>query len=87
LILNEAAEPRSVANGLGLRFHFDSVDGRVFGDWREIQFQHVVGGQLYMVNDHHGAVAWLFPDPTLERVVQAAPSLSVYYLGGLPPGK
>jgi poly(beta-D-mannuronate) lyase len=28
-----------------------------------------------------------FPDPALERLVQAAPSLSVYYLGGLPPGK
>jgi poly(beta-D-mannuronate) lyase len=28
-----------------------------------------------------------FPNPTLERMVQAAPSLSVYYLGGLPPGK
>jgi poly(beta-D-mannuronate) lyase len=28
-----------------------------------------------------------FPNPTLERLVQAAPSLSVYYLGGLPPGK
>ena len=28
-----------------------------------------------------------FPDPALERMVQAAPSLSVYYLGGLPPGK
>jgi poly(beta-D-mannuronate) lyase len=28
-----------------------------------------------------------FPNPALERLVQAAPSLSVYYLGGLPPGK
>jgi poly(beta-D-mannuronate) lyase len=28
-----------------------------------------------------------FPNPTLERMVQAAPSLSVYYLGGLPPSK
>ena len=28
-----------------------------------------------------------FPDPALERMVQAAPSLSVFYLGGLPPGK
>ncbi len=28
-----------------------------------------------------------FPNPALERMVQAAPSLSVYYLGGLPPGK
>ena len=28
-----------------------------------------------------------FPDPALERMVQSAPSLSVYYLGGLPPGK
>ena len=28
-----------------------------------------------------------FPNPTLERLVQAAPSLSVYYLGGLPPGR
>jgi poly(beta-D-mannuronate) lyase len=27
-----------------------------------------------------------FPDPTLKQFVQAAPSLSVYYLGGLPPG-
>jgi poly(beta-D-mannuronate) lyase len=26
-----------------------------------------------------------FPNPALERMVQAAPSLSVYYLGGLPP--
>lgn len=26
-----------------------------------------------------------FPDPTLERMIQAAPSLSVFYLGGLPP--
>jgi len=28
-----------------------------------------------------------FPNPALERMIQAAPSLSVYYLGGLPPGK
>ena len=28
-----------------------------------------------------------FPNPALERMVQAAPSLSVYYLGGLPPSK
>jgi poly(beta-D-mannuronate) lyase len=28
-----------------------------------------------------------FPDPALERMVQAAPTLSVYYLGGLPPHK
>jgi poly(beta-D-mannuronate) lyase len=28
-----------------------------------------------------------FPNPTLDRMVQGAPSLSVYYLGGLPPGK
>jgi poly(beta-D-mannuronate) lyase len=28
-----------------------------------------------------------FPNPTLQRMVEAAPSLSVYYLGGLPPGK
>jgi poly(beta-D-mannuronate) lyase len=28
-----------------------------------------------------------FPNPALERMVQAAPSLSVYYLGGLPPQK
>jgi poly(beta-D-mannuronate) lyase len=28
-----------------------------------------------------------FPNPALERMVQAAPSLSVYYLGGLPPDK
>ncbi len=28
-----------------------------------------------------------FPNSTLEQLVQAAPSLSVYYLGGLPPGK
>jgi poly(beta-D-mannuronate) lyase len=28
-----------------------------------------------------------FPNPALERMVQAAPSLSVYYLGGLPPHK
>ncbi len=27
-----------------------------------------------------------FPNPALKRLVQAAPSLSVYYLGGLPPG-
>lgn len=27
-----------------------------------------------------------FPNPALERMIQAAPSLSVYYLGGLPPG-
>jgi poly(beta-D-mannuronate) lyase len=27
-----------------------------------------------------------FPDPTLERMMRTAPSLSVYYLGGLPPG-
>jgi poly(beta-D-mannuronate) lyase len=27
-----------------------------------------------------------FPNPTLERMIGAAPSLSVYYLGGLPPG-
>jgi poly(beta-D-mannuronate) lyase len=26
-----------------------------------------------------------FPDPALERMVRTAPSLSVYYLGGLPP--
>jgi poly(beta-D-mannuronate) lyase len=26
-----------------------------------------------------------FPNPVLERLVKAAPSLSVYYLGGLPP--
>lgn len=26
-----------------------------------------------------------FPNPVLERYVRAAPSLSVYYLGGLPP--
>jgi poly(beta-D-mannuronate) lyase len=26
-----------------------------------------------------------FPDPALERLIKAAPSLSVYYLGGLPP--
>jgi poly(beta-D-mannuronate) lyase len=26
-----------------------------------------------------------FPNPTLERLIQTAPSLSVYYLGGLPP--
>jgi poly(beta-D-mannuronate) lyase len=28
-----------------------------------------------------------FPNAALERMVQAAPSLSVYYLGGLPPSK
>jgi poly(beta-D-mannuronate) lyase len=28
-----------------------------------------------------------FPNPELERLVKAAPSLSVYYLGGLPPSK
>jgi poly(beta-D-mannuronate) lyase len=28
-----------------------------------------------------------FPNPTLEQMIQTAPSLSVYYLGGLPPGK
>jgi poly(beta-D-mannuronate) lyase len=28
-----------------------------------------------------------FPNPALSQMVQAAPSLSVYYLGGLPPGK
>jgi poly(beta-D-mannuronate) lyase len=28
-----------------------------------------------------------FPNPTLEQIIQAAPSLSVYYLGGLPPKK
>jgi poly(beta-D-mannuronate) lyase len=28
-----------------------------------------------------------FPNPALERMIQAAPSLSVYYLGGLPPSK
>jgi poly(beta-D-mannuronate) lyase len=28
-----------------------------------------------------------FPNPTLEQLVQGAPSLSVYYLGGLPPGE
>jgi poly(beta-D-mannuronate) lyase len=27
-----------------------------------------------------------FPNPALQRMIQAAPSLSVYYLGGLPPG-
>jgi poly(beta-D-mannuronate) lyase len=27
-----------------------------------------------------------FPNPDLQRLVQAAPDLSVYYLGGLPPG-
>jgi poly(beta-D-mannuronate) lyase len=27
-----------------------------------------------------------FPNPALERMVQASPNLSVYYLGGLPPG-
>lgn len=26
-----------------------------------------------------------FPNPALERLIKAAPSLSVYYLGGLPP--
>ncbi len=26
-----------------------------------------------------------FPNPALEQIVEAAPSLSVYYLGGLPP--
>jgi poly(beta-D-mannuronate) lyase len=26
-----------------------------------------------------------FPDPALERLIKTAPSLSVYYLGGLPP--
>jgi poly(beta-D-mannuronate) lyase len=28
-----------------------------------------------------------FPNPALERMIQTAPSLSVYYLGGLPPDK
>jgi poly(beta-D-mannuronate) lyase len=28
-----------------------------------------------------------FPNPALEQMIQAAPNLSVYYLGGLPPGK
>ena len=28
-----------------------------------------------------------FPNPALEQMIQAAPSLSVYYLGGLPPDK
>jgi poly(beta-D-mannuronate) lyase len=28
-----------------------------------------------------------FPNPALQQMIQAAPSLSVYYLGGLPPGK
>jgi poly(beta-D-mannuronate) lyase len=28
-----------------------------------------------------------FPNPALERLIRDAPSLSVYYLGGLPPGK
>jgi poly(beta-D-mannuronate) lyase len=28
-----------------------------------------------------------FPNPALEQMIEAAPSLSVYYLGGLPPGK
>ena len=28
-----------------------------------------------------------FPKPALERLIGAAPSLSVYYLGGLPPSK
>jgi poly(beta-D-mannuronate) lyase len=28
-----------------------------------------------------------FPNPDLERLIQTAPSLSVYYLGGLPPNK
>jgi poly(beta-D-mannuronate) lyase len=28
-----------------------------------------------------------FPDAALEQMIQAAPSLSVYYLGGLPPGR
>jgi poly(beta-D-mannuronate) lyase len=28
-----------------------------------------------------------FPNPALERMIQAAPSLNVYYLGGLPPHK
>ncbi len=28
-----------------------------------------------------------FPNPTLEHLVQDATTLSVYYLGGLPPGK
>jgi poly(beta-D-mannuronate) lyase len=28
-----------------------------------------------------------FPNPALEQMIQAAPSLSVYYLGGLPPSK
>jgi poly(beta-D-mannuronate) lyase len=28
-----------------------------------------------------------FPNPALQRMVQTAPTLSVYYLGGLPPDK
>jgi poly(beta-D-mannuronate) lyase len=28
-----------------------------------------------------------FPNPALQQMIQAAPSLSVYYLGGLPPNK
>ena len=28
-----------------------------------------------------------FPNPALEQIVEAAPSLSVYYLGGLPPSE
>ena len=28
-----------------------------------------------------------FPNPALARMIQSAPSLSVYYLGGLPPNK
>jgi poly(beta-D-mannuronate) lyase len=26
-----------------------------------------------------------FPNPALEHMIQTAPSLSVFYLGGLPP--
>jgi poly(beta-D-mannuronate) lyase len=28
-----------------------------------------------------------FPNPALERMIKAATNLSVYYLGGLPPGE
>jgi len=28
-----------------------------------------------------------FPNPAMEQMIEAAPSLSVYYLGGLPPDK
>jgi hypothetical protein len=46
--------------------------------WRDLRFLFLGWAPPYLQR---------FPNLTLERMVQTAPSLSVYYLGGLPPGK